>query len=182
MKIKTSLLIDELVGQTKRASATVSEFKKLDTEELHFKKTPDQWNILECIEHLNLYGNFYLPEIEKQLLSQPLIQEDLVFKSGLVGNYFVKLMSVQNGKVKKMKSPSDKNPAVGNPNATTLSRFLKQQELLLSLLEQARQTNLTKTKTAISLTPLVRLRLGDTLRFLVAHIQRHVTQAERTQY
>lgn len=39
--------------------------------------------------------------------------------------------------------------------------------------------DLTKTKASISLTRLIKLRLGDTLRFFTYHIERHVLQAER---
>ena len=53
--------------------------------------------------------------------------------------------------------------------------------MLHALLEQAKQVDLVKVKTAISLTKLIRLRLGDTFRFLVTHIERHVLQAQLTQ-
>jgi hypothetical protein len=128
---------------------------------------------------LNLYGNFYLPEIEQQILAQKNITQSTVFRSGLIGNYFANLMQVKDGKVKKMKSPKDKNPCNSVLATTTLDRFLKQQERLITLLVQAQNIDLTKTKTAISLTPLIRLRLGDTFRFLIYHIERHVLQAER---
>ena len=36
----------------------------------------------------------------------------------------------------------------------------------------------TKTKTAISISKLMKLRLGDTFRFVTAHNERHLLQAE----
>ena len=101
------------------------------------------------------------------------------FKSGILGNYFANLMEVKDGKITKMKSPKDKNPSNNHLSITTINRFLKQQERLVSLLNQCRSIDLTKTKAAISLTNLVKLRLGDTLRFYCYHIERHVFQAER---
>jgi hypothetical protein len=88
-------------------------------------------------------------------------------------------MKVKNGEVKKMQSPKDKNPINSQLSVTTIDRFLKQQQLLASLLTQSKTINLTKTKTAISLSSLIKLRLGDTFRFLVYHIDRHIQQAER---
>ena len=79
----------------------------------------------------------------------------------------------------KMKSPKDKNPSRSTLSITTISRFLKQQDQLLALLNQSRTIDLTKAKAAISLTSLIKLRLGDTLRFYTYHIERHVLQAER---
>lgn len=168
--------------QTQLSSAAVSRFKFLDAEELRARKSPNEWNILECIEHLNRYGSFYLPEIETQILKQCPIVGDPIFKGGILGNYFVRSVSIGNWKPKKMKAPKEMDPLLANIDETVLLRFLKQQDRLLDLLDQAVDVDLVKTKTAISLTPYIRLRLGDTLRFMVAHIDRHVRQAARTQY
>ena len=79
----------------------------------------------------------------------------------------------------KMKTPKDKNPSNMNLTETTISRFIQQQEQLVKLLQSCRTMDLTRTKCAISLTGLIKLRLGDTLRFFTYHIERHVLQAER---
>lgn len=179
MQIETRLLIEDLLNRTEKSTRVVKQLKELTFEQLNYKKSAIEWSVLECIEHLNLYGDFYLPEIEKQILAQKNKSQSTVFKSGFIGNYFANLMQVKDGKVKKMKSPKDKNPSNSLLTMTTLDRFLKQQQRLTSLLGQAQDIDLTKTKTAISLTPLIRLRLGDTFRFFVYHIERHVLQAER---
>jgi len=182
MKIKSSELIEDLLLRTAVASNAVSRLRTLDSAALNFKRAPEQWSILECIEHLNRYGNFYLPEIENQILAQQTASGNPVFKSGIIGNYFVNLMLVGNGNVKKMKTAASMNPLHSKLSDLTLAKFLKQQDRLTTLLQQAAQVDLVKTKTAITLSPMIRLRLGDTLRFLVAHIERHVRQAEKTQY
>lgn len=179
MQIKKEQLITELLGLTEQAVIAVRKFKTLNNSQLNFKNTTEQWSILECIEHLNLYGDFYLPEMQKQLLKTTHKEDFPFFKPGIIGNYFAGLMKTKNGNIKKMKSPKDKNPANSTLSITTLHRFLKQQQLLQSLLNQASTANLTKIKTAISLSKFIKLRLGDTLRFYVYHIERHVLQAEK---
>lgn len=47
------------------------------------------------------------------------------------------------------------------------------------LLDQAQKINLSSVKTAISLTSLVKIKLGDTLRFMIYHNERHILQAEK---
>lgn len=178
MQIETNKLIDELLLMTERSSNAVMKFKSLSLQQLNFKKNPDSWSILECVEHLNLYGDYYLPEIEKQMIAHGNVSKNLMFKSGLVGNYFANLMIVKDGKLTKMKSPKDKNPAKSDLSITALDRFLKQQELLKSLLIKARTKDLTKIKTPISLSRMIKLRLGDTFRFVIYHIERHILQAE----
>jgi hypothetical protein len=78
-----------------------------------------------------------------------------------------------------MSAQKEMNPLNCDLTITTIDRFLKQQQHLESLLTQAKAIDLVKAKTPVSLTRLLKLRLGDTLRFLVYHIERHVLQAER---
>jgi hypothetical protein len=85
----------------------------------------------------------------------------------------------KNGKIQKMKTFKDKNPIHSQLSPMTLDRFLKQQDRLLQLLQQAENINLTKTRTAISITKWLTLRLGDTFRFFIFHIERHIEQAEQ---
>ncbi|MBK8704565.1 MAG: DinB family protein [Saprospiraceae bacterium] len=179
MQIRQDLLIDELLALTEKAIESANTFKKLPLRELNFKKTSEEWSILECIEHLNLYGDFYLPEIENQLLKSTTKSNNLIFKSGILGNYFANLMKANNGKITKMKSPKDKNPSNSELSILTIERFIKQLEKLKSLLQQSRTVDLTKLKAAISLTKFIKLRLGDTFRFLIYHIERHILQAQR---
>ncbi len=179
MQTTNNLLIDELLVIIEDTNSAVKKFKELSLTQLNYKKSPESWSILECIEHLNLYGDFYLPEIQKQILKAEKVSIASTVKSGLLGNYFANLMKVKNGEVKKMQSPKDKNPANSHLTVTTIDRFLKQQELLKSLILQSKKIDLTKTKTAISISSLIKLRLGDTFRFLVFHIERHMQQADK---
>ena len=179
MQTENNTLIDDLLTMSENATQAVKKFKDVSGSQLNFRKGPNQWSILECIEHLNRYGDFYLPEIEKSILAQKRDNHPGVYKSGVFGNFFANVMKVKNGKILKMKTPSDKNPLGSELTITTIDRFLKQQEMLKSLLDQARNADLTRTKVPISLTRFMRLRLGDTLRFFVNHIERHILQAQR---
>ncbi len=178
MQTERKQLINEMTALVNDATARVQQLKKLDMAQLNHKKNPQSWSVLECIEHLNLYGDFYLPEIEKRMLEQKPSPNATKFSSGLLGNYFANLM-LAPAKPGKMKSPADKNPANSELSITTLDRFLKQQERLLSLLSQSQNIDLTRTKCAISISKLIKLRLGDTFRFLIYHIDRHIKQAQR---
>jgi hypothetical protein len=179
MQIERNQLIDDLIARVKQTTLSIAKLKALPADQLNRRINAGDWTILECIEHLNLYGDFYLPEIEKQILNKETSLEADEFRSGVIGNYFASLIQVKNGKVKKMKTPKNMNPIHSALSITTIDRFLKQQERLTTLLQQARKIDLTRTKTAISMTSMIRLRLGDTLRFVVFHIERHVAQARR---
>jgi DinB superfamily len=69
MKIQSETLILNLI-ETTRQNLNFVELLNLKTDnELKWKETNESWNVLECLEHLNLYGYFYIPEIEKSILN-----------------------------------------------------------------------------------------------------------------
>jgi hypothetical protein len=179
MQINADALRDALLHTTDRLITIAKGFKECSPEQLNHKASPDRWSVLECLEHLNLYGDFYLPAIERQMAAHPAATPGLIFKSGTIGNYFAGLMKGRNGAIKKMKSPPDKNPANSALSTTTIDRFIKQQEKMKALLQRSRTADLTRVKVPITLTRLIRLRLGDTFRFVVYHNERHMAQAQR---
>ena len=171
----TDKLIKDLLKSTKIIISTVEDYQSLKDTTLNFKASKESWSILECLEHLNLYGDFYNPAI-KECIDNSNSTESQVFKSGVLGNYFVNLM-LPKEKLNKMKTLKDKNPSGSQLDKSVINRFLAQQKEFLSLIEKAQDVDLTKTKTLISISKFIKLRLGDTLRFNVAHNQRHITQA-----
>lgn len=180
MHIEKSKLIQNLLLLTEQNIKSAQKFKSLSIEQLNQKPNPEQWSILECLEHLNLYGDYYLPAIEKTMRDVKNESASVMFRSGVLGNYFANLMlPKENGQLKKMKSPDDKNPVHSQLGYTTIERFLKQQELLKKLLDLGKTKDLTKLKTPISISKWIKLRLGDTFRFVVYHNQRHIAQAEK---
>ncbi len=181
MQKKANELINELIALSEQNSNRVRILKTKSLSELNYKASAEKWSVLQCLDHLNNYGDYYLPAIAKQLESAVSTPSDFAFQSGFLGNYFANLMQVNEGKIKKMKSPKDKLPSASDLTMTTLDRFLKQQDRLLELLKQARNKDLVKTKVSTSLHKLIRLRLGDTFRFFVNHIERHIWQAEEIQ-
>lgn len=176
MKIEQAKLIEKLRGLTHTAKAQVLEFKTYSIEQLNFKLNDTEWSILECIEHLCLYGEFYLPEIEKKILNEEMVNKK-DFKSGFLGNYFVNMIKASN--TKKIKATKQMDSTGSDLNMSTINQFIKQLEWLDSLLVKSENVDLTNVKTAISLSKIIKLRLGDTLRFLVYHNERHVLQAQR---
>ena len=176
MKFKTEELIAELIEQTRININKVEKFREFSKKELNHKENIEKWSVLECIEHLNLYGDFYNPEIRKSI-EKSHSKPSETFKSGIIGNYFVKTM-LPKKKWNKMKTFKDKNPLGSSLSINVIDRFISQQKEFLELIEKSININLTKTKTAISISKLIKLRLGDTFRFIVAHNKRHIIQAE----
>lgn len=176
MTVLVSELLEELTQRTKRHREKVVQWKKLPLEELKKRPSTDAWNALECLEHLNLYGEYYLPEIEKQMNSAGNNQA-VNFNSGRLGNYFAKSMLPKEKSI-KVKTFKDKNPLHKELDKEVLDEFIEQQDSLLSLLTIAENKNLNKIKTGISITKWIKLKLGDTFRIVIYHNERHVQQAQ----
>lgn len=168
-----------LLEQTRQIINRVEKLKTYDLRVLTWKENETSWSILECLEHLNLYGDFYLPQIEGSIKKSD-IQPELEFKSGFLGNYFAESM-LPKEKLNKMKTFKDKNPLNADLDKAVIQTFIDQQLQLLELLNQSRTVSLNKVKIPTSISALLKLKLGDTFQFFINHILRHLSQIERIQ-
>ncbi|WP_312389129.1 DinB family protein [Chryseobacterium sp.] len=176
MKISSSELLENLKNITLDNIAFVENRLTRSDADLNFRISDESWSILECIEHLNRYGDFYIPEIESRIVSSKKTSS-FSFTSGILGNYFAKSM-YPKVKMNKMKTFKSMNPIHSQLNKDVLTEFLEQQNKLLILLEKAKNVDLNKTKTNISISKLIKLRLGDTFRFVIYHNLRHIEQVK----
>jgi hypothetical protein len=72
------------------------------------------------------------------------------------------------------------NPSNSKLTIKTLEKFINHQHKIIELLNHAKTVNLDKTKTSISFSKLIKIRLGDAFRVVIYHNQRHIKQAEKT--
>ena len=180
MRRESNLLLSELVDQVNQQIIFTKEnLKPLNFQLLKDRPSPDHWGIAECLEHLNLYGDYYLPEIEKRIHKAKPVNDDYIYKSGWLGNYFAESMLPKDGRIKnKMKTFKNKNPAYLSVPENVVNRFLTQQEKLIQLLEQSKSIHLNKIWVPVSIAKMIRLNLGDTFRFFINHQIRHFHQIE----
>lgn len=156
--MQSEKLIQTLLEQTKQIINQAEKLKHYDLNTLTWKENKTSWSILECLEHLNLYGNFYLPQMENKIKNST-TKTELEFKSGILGNYFSKSMLPEE-KLNKMKTFKDKNPLNANLDKTVIDKFINQQIKLLDLLNQSRNVNLNKVKIKISISSFIKLKLN----------------------
>jgi hypothetical protein len=174
---QTQQLINELIAKTKETINAIERYKSLDIQTLNWRINEQSWSVLECIAHLNLYGDFYLVEIDKKLSSANLGSSNIV-KGGFLGQYFAKSM-LPKEKLNKMKTFKDKDPIHSQLSINELDKFIEQQHQLLVLLEKSRAYNLNKIRISISISKIIKLKLGDTFQFYINHQLRHLRQMER---
>lgn len=182
MKTTQKDVIEELSSITTQIIESAKSYTLLDDSILFGRTEPQKWSIIECLEHLNLYGDFYIPKIQHFISTRPASSPAQYFKPGFWGGYFAKSMKINSkgGAAWKMKTFKDKNPLGMTANRSVLDRFIGQQERYHTLLLQAAHTDLHSKGIPITITSLIKLRLGDALRFTIYHNERHWQQAERT--
>lgn len=177
-------LLDSLAEHTDSfLQKAVSEWQMLPHHQFAYKVSPEKWSANQCLAHLNEYGRYYLPRIENAI-NHAISEEQtpsIQFKSGWLGNYFTGMMltNADGTPTKKMSSPKDYSPQANEDSYGAIAEFIEQQEKLLKLLRQAKRVDLNNIRIPISLTKLIKLKLGDVFLFLIAHNYRHILQADR---
>lgn len=135
-----------------------------------------EWSVAQILEHLNSYNRYYLPAIERAMQAEKPAFSN--YRPGWLGDFFTRLMKAGPDEQirKKMKSPKEHVPGPQPDWQPVLIYFLSGQQQLLLLLEVASEKNLGSIRVPISISRFIKLKLGDTFRFLVAHQQRHFIQ------
>src|ERR1043165_2625463 len=180
-KFKSEDLLNELIQDVNRIKESAQFFLSADKNKMAYSPAKGRWSVVQILEHMNGYSRHYLPLIEKELaFITP--QANKIFTSGYWGEKFTKAMKPTN--VFEIKNKMKAVKAYTFPNSlnvdNVLKEFLDHQDKLLQFLELAKSRDLNNTRIPTTLTRFVRLKLGDMLRFLVAHEQRHMIQARNT--
>lgn len=171
-------IIIELEERVSKIHSWAVSLTQIPDLQLRAKPSDTGWSALECIDHLNRYNQFYIPIFESGVAkSKEKTSEN--YKPGWLGNKMAKDMLPSGGKLKlSMKTFKSKNPSIDGIDPHALDKFIAFQTTLLSLLDHAKFIDLTDVRVSTTL-PLLKLKLGDALRFVIYHEVRHVDQAQR---
>lgn len=180
---KTNEYLNDLTQIVEGIIQQVEEITRTHSQaQLAKRPAPERWSVLDCLEHLSLYGDFYLPVFEKTIdkgIRQGKNPSEY-YKPGWLGNYFVNSMRPKGSTIPNpMKTFKDKNPVLTSVPVHAADRFLVQQKQLLALLTKAKRTDLKKLRITTTLGSFPKISLGDGFAFVIAHEERHLLQAQR---
>ncbi len=177
MKLNKHQLLDELEAELNEQISIVTEHY-LDIDDEVVKRPADNagWSIIQCLDHLNSYGDYYLPQISAAL-KKANDDDGSIYRSGWLGDYFTKIMSPETG-TKKYQAFKGHIPQEDLDSGTVLKEFLRQERLLLQYVNNARNLDLS-VRIPISISKWITLKLGDIFRFVITHNRRHIMQAQR---
>lgn len=157
----------------------ISEIKeltdKLSDEQFNWRPDETKWSIAECIDHLSVTANGYLPNIEKvlQVSSENKASGEQQIKFGIVGKFFKRLEPPPKFKVK---APKKLAPNKNLNKDRVLNEFFRVQGKIKELMGKSAGQNINKLKVPSPIVSLIKVRIGEFYAFTAVHERRHVWQ------
>jgi uncharacterized damage-inducible protein DinB len=175
--INSNTLLENLQAGVRNLLVQTGQLSQQPDALLETQPASGSWSVAQVLEHLNIYSRYYITAIEAKLHMHQ-TQPANTFRPGYLGNYFTTLMqpSPDDTIKSKMKAPRSAIPSVQPDVKLMLSEFTAHQHQLLQILQIARSANLQSIRIPTSISKWIRLPLGDTFRFFIAHQERHFVQ------
>ena len=173
-------LITELLDRTELIKAGTHTFLRLTEEQLTCPPASGQWNIVQIFVHLRLANDVYIRNILPRISLAPDTSSDQ-HRSSWLGNWaYEKIVPRPDGSVLKMKTSKMVSPGKDlEEGKVVIESFQRQCDALDDILRHSRTKDLRRIRIPFHFIPLLHFGLGDTLRFVVAHNERHLLQAQR---
>jgi hypothetical protein len=149
----------------------------LTVEQLNWQPAPGVWSIGQCLEHLCLGNEAYLPAMSAALngkAGSP-VQE---ITPGWFARWFIRSFIEPSAGTKRASAPKKIVP--GNRVALSIvERFLRGNQDARQLIRQAEAYNVNRIRFVNPFLPLLRFTVGTGLKITCGHERRHLLQAER---
>ncbi len=159
-----------------------NELEPLENDIFNTKPEPKKWSVAECIQHLNVTLEIYIPQMVLAVQNKHLYSgQKENFTHSFIGKLAVKSMTPkENNEIPmKMKTFKILKPKlIEYRNSDVMEDFMGFQSDILNIIEDADNMNLQKPKIITAAGPLLKMRFGDALHFMVAHNRRHILQAQ----
>jgi hypothetical protein len=151
--------------------------RTLTATQLNWKPRPEVWSIGQCLEHLCVANEVYLPPIVKSLDGQQPAPIDEI-TPGWLGRWFIRNYIEPSSQTKKAKAPKKIAPGV-SIEPGILDRFLRGNDAAREFVRRAAPYDVNRLRFKNPFIPGLRFSVGTGLEVLTRHERRHLLQAER---
>ena len=151
----------------------------LSDAQFNWRPAAGAWSIAECLAHLNVTGQFFLPRIDRHIRearAAGMLSEG-PFRYGLLSRVMVR--GTEPPAKLKFKAPKIFQPMSEHLSAVIVPAFMTLQDQLVERLRAARGVDLRRVKVTSPVSRLVKISLGQVFPFVAAHERRHLCQARR---
>jgi hypothetical protein len=167
-------LISELEAADRRAQSVA---KGLSLEQLNWQPRHGAWSIGQCLDHLQIANQVYVPAISGALGER---QRGKVQELSLAwpSRWFIRNYIAPNPEGSRARAPRKIEPAK-QVERSILEVFLHSNEGARALVRRASEYDVNRIRFRNPLVPLLRLTVGTGLEIIAKHQSRHLLQAER---
>ncbi len=167
-------LIAELDTSDQQAKELVTG---LTPEQLNWQAQPGTWSVGQCLEHLCITNEVYLPAISVSLRDKPVSPvQDITL--GWFARWFITSFIEPSPKTKRARAPRKIVPGA-RVETSVLERFLRSNQAARELIRQAGDYDVNRIRFKNPLLSVLRFTVGTGLQIVSRHEQRHLLQAER---
>lgn len=167
-------LIFELDTADQRAKELA---KGLTPLQLNWKPSQDAWSVGQCLEHLRLANEMYLPAIMDSLTDRPLLEvQDIT--PGWFGAWFLRNYIEPSSESKRARAPKKIAPDT-RVDPHILDLFLTSNQAARELVRRASDYDVNRIRFKNPFIPVLRFTVGTGLEIVSRHQRRHLLQAER---
>jgi len=149
----------------------------LSAEQLNWQPTPASWSIGQCLDHLRVMNDVYLPPIAQALEGKPK-GTAVEITPGWFGRWFLKNIVEPRPDTKHVKSPKKIVPA-SRVDGSVVERLAVGNQSARKLIGRAEEYDVNRIRFKNPFVPLVRFTVGTGLTIVTRHQHRHLLQAER---
>ena len=138
------------------------------------------WSVAECLEHLCVTAEHYLPLIDDALESAEAneLRKQPPYKRSLLAAWLISQTEKVPPKL-KIRSPAAFRPVNQHGAEQIRHRFASFQVRLTEAAKRANGLDLGRIKVPSPVTSLLKIPLGQAFRFIAAHQYRHLWQADQ---
>lgn len=167
-------LISELDAADRRAVAIAQDLKP---EQLNWHPAPGVWSIGQCLDHLHVANQIYLPAIWAALEGKQSATVSEI-RLGAVSAWFIRNYIAPDPEGSRAKAPKKIEPSQ-SVDSGILKTFLHSNQAARDLVQRASLYDVNAIRFKNPLVPLVRFTVGTGLEIVAKHEARHLLQAER---
>jgi hypothetical protein len=167
-------LISELDAADRRAESLA---KTLTSEQLNWRPKPDVWSVGQCLQHLCLFNEGYLPAISTSLEGRrrARVQE---ITPGRFGRWFIRKYVETSSESRRTRAPKKIEPGK-QVESSILESFLRINQIAREVIYRASDHDVNRIRFKNPFIPMVRFTAGTGLEIVSKHQSRHLLQAER---
>jgi DinB superfamily len=167
-------LIAELEAADGRARSVAHG---LSPEQLNWQPRHGAWSIGQCVDHLRIANQVYLPAISNALDGR---QRDTVQELRLAwpSRWFIRNYIAPNPQGSRARAPRKIEPAK-QVESSIVEVFLRSNEAARALVRRASEYDVNRIRFRNPFVPMLRFTAGTGLEIIAKHQSRHLLQAER---